>query len=353
MDAGGDGGEAAPDAFTASLSVDFATAGCPMPVDPDAGLPPGCCRGPAPLTLSFVPLTAGPVTRHLWQFGDETASNLPAPTHTYAIPNRYPVTLVAGGEAGTLSRTKEACVVVAPNPVGATCDVDVQCEAQTSCVCGAAAECPPPFVRGICSLGCRDAPCAAPAVCADLSLGGAASTEAPWRRPMCLAPCQVDADCAAGLLCRSLPSRFPAGDWVRACFAPFPLPIGSPCRNARGQLEPSSCTSGRCANLGALGQCSADCTTGSCPIGTACASFANGNKLCVATCGSRFRCTDDPLLTCRLPGGNGPWSFSIMGSTPAAETSFCTPKPCQNDAECPGARCAMSGGAGQCQSQAP
>lgn len=347
---GSDGGNLI-DAFVGGLSVDFAIANCPTTTGPDAGVAPGCCRGPAPLTLTLVPITAGPIDRYFWQFGDETTSNLPAPVHTYALPNRYDVTLVAGGAAGTLSLSKPACVEATTNPIGAPCDVDLQCSAGATCVCGAAAECASPFVRGICSTSCRDANCVAPSVCGDLS-SGAATAETPWQQPLCLAPCQVDADCAAGLRCRSLPSRYPAGGWVRACFVAYPLSVGSPCRNARGQWESAACVSGLCANRGALGQCALDCSNRACPEGSACAAFANGDKLCTPVCSSRLRCTDDPLLTCQMAGGGGPLAFAVPGAV--ASTAYCVPRTCQSDAECPGARCVReSDASGRCQVDPP
>lgn len=349
-DGAGDDGLGAGDVMGGGLSVDFTTANCPTAFDADAGVPRGCCRGPAPLSLSFVPLVAGPVDRYLWQFGDETASALAAPSHLYPIPNRYDVTLVVGGPAGTLSRSKRGCVEVTTNEMGRPCDFDGQCTPGTTCVCGAAAECPSPFDRGICSASCQDNPCPAPSVCGDLSLGGSPTAMAPWRRPLCLAPCEVDGDCASGLRCRSLPSRFPAGRWVRACFAPFPLPIGTPCRNARGQLEGASCSSGLCVDRGALGQCSADCSQGTCPAGTACAMFANGDRLCVPTCSSRFRCQEDPLLSCQQSGGSGPLAFTVADPAEVS-AAYCTPRPCLADGDCPSGTCLFDGTRGHCRAR--
>lgn len=353
-DALGSEGGANVDGGSGAFSVDFTVSDCPgVPGDAgaDAGAA-GCCRGPAPLTLTFVPLTAGPVTRFLWQFGDETSSTQLTPTHTYALPNRYDVTLVAGGPTGTLARTKPACIEVSPNPLGATCDVDVQCGPQASCVCGAAAQCPAPFFRGLCSQGCRDAPCPAATVCGDLSLGGAATPEAPWRRPLCLAECVDDTSCATGLACRTLPGRFPTGQWVRGCFPRYPLAPGVPCRNVQGALDSASCVTGLCANLGSVGLCSLDCHDEACPPGLACARFANGEALCVPSCTNRKGCDEDALLGCEAVGGQGPLAYEVEGAT--SNDRYCVPKSCKIPSDCGGAPCVTGDAAsGRCRRDEP
>lgn len=326
-----------PDVLSIGLSVDF-TINCPVATDADAGLPTGCCRAPAPAVLTFVPITGGPVDRYFWQFGDEQKSFVVTPTHTYALPNQYDVTLVVGGSAGTLSETKRACVDVQPNPTGAACEVDVQCQTGNTCLCGAQSQCGSPFFRGLCVKSCRDADCAASSVCADLSLGGGATTESPWRRPWCLGACATSADCPVGNQCRELPGRYPAGKWVKACFPSFPLPSGSPCRNAKGVLDSPSCVTGLCADIGALGMCTNRCESSDCPANFTCTALANGEKACLPNCKPGDTCNDDLWLACRTPAGG------LTGSV-------CGPRPCTADADCVNGRCALSGSSGVCSSR--
>ena len=322
------------DTLNVGLSVDFTISNCPaVDAGADVGLAAGCCRAPAPATLTFVPITAGSVDRQLWQFGDETSSTLATPSHLYAIPQKYDVTLVVGGSAGSLAITKRACVDVVPNTVGGPCDVDVQCTTPATCTCGSQSQCAAPFLRGICTEGCRDAPCDQPAQCADLSLGGAATPQAPWRRPLCVASCETNADCGAGLVCRDLPGRFPAGKWIKGCFHEFPLPLGSSCRRPDGTLDSPACVSGLCADVGALGQCMSDCAAAECPAGTRCATQPSGQKLCVLTCSPGEGCNDDPWLSCQSPGA----ATVLAGAAPA--TMLCAAKPCTSDKNCPGGIC--------------
>lgn len=330
------------DVLNIGLSVDF-TINCPgatdanADADGDAGVPTGCCRTTAPAELTFVPITGGAVNRYFWQFGDETASNLVTPTHIYRLPNQYDVTLVVGGSAGTLAETKRACVDVRPNPTGAACDVDVQCQAGNTCLCGAQSQCGSPFFRGLCSQSCRDADCAAPAVCADLSLGGAATPESPWRRPWCLAACEKTADCPVGTQCRDLPGRFPAGKWLKGCFPSFPLLTGSSCRNANGVLDSPSCVTGLCADVGAHGLCTNRCETSDCPASQTCTALASGEKVCLPRCKPNDSCNDDPWLACRtMPGLQ-------------ASVTVCGPRECNVDSDCTNGRCVVSGPSGICR----
>lgn len=59
--------------------------------------------GPAPLTVDFEDLTTGdpPPTSWLWDFGDGATSTLQDPTHEYAAPGAYTVTLTASRAGGS------------------------------------------------------------------------------------------------------------------------------------------------------------------------------------------------------------------------------------------------------------
>jgi len=342
------------DTLNIGLAADFTISNCPPLFDagmPDAGMPgdagvaTGCCKVPAPANLNFVPITTGAPDRYLWQFGDETSSNLVTPTHTYALPEKYDVTLVIGGITGSVSVTKRACVEVVPNALGAPCDVDIQCSTGATCTCGSQDQCGAPFLRGLCTQGCRDLPCPDPAVCADLSLGGAATPESPWRKPLCLATCSTAKDCPAGTTCRDLPSRFPAGKWLRACFPALPLPIGSACRRPQGPLDSPSCLSGLCGDLGALGQCTINCENNECPRGTSCAMLSTGEKRCLVNCTIGDGCGDDPWLSCQQ-ATNTPSTFSIE---PGSMKLVCAPKACNVDGDCSGGSCDRTdAGVGHC-----
>ena len=158
------------------LAVDFTVMGCPIF---DATIPQ--CRGPAPLTLTFVPITSGAVTRFLWDFGDLSKSFEALPTHTYTQPESYDVSLL--GAPALAMQTRKAFVVVTPNPLGGACDLERQCETGLTCLCGLASQCPSAFPRGVCTQPCSaGGACPENAFCADLSLGSETST-APTAPP--------------------------------------------------------------------------------------------------------------------------------------------------------------------------
>jgi hypothetical protein len=267
-----------------ALAADFTVSRCPVL----ERLPR--CIGGAPLTLQFTPISTGAVTRYLWDFGDGTPRSSEAvPTHTYTLPGSYDVTLVGGSAAGTVAKVHPGFVVVTANQAGETCEVDAQCQQGLTCVCGSAATCPPAFVRGLCAAPCGGDTCPAAQVCGDLSLSAAgASAPESWQRALCLRGCASDLDCAAGLRCRDLPGKGTAG-WVRGCFPDYPGPIGRNCRATSGLLRPELCVTGTCADLGALGACSLDCTSASCPAGTGCLAFTDGRRLCLPTCSAAVR----------------------------------------------------------------
>jgi PKD repeat protein len=342
-DAGGD--VAAADA-PEPLALDFAVTGCAQ-YDVAAAR----CLGTPPLILSFSPVSSPSLTRFLWTFGDGTPSSSDlAPTHTYALPGIFDVTVVGAGSVGTVSRTRPHLVSVAALGAGAPCDVDAQCATGLRCVCGAAT-CAPAYARGLCTAACTGGVCGAGAVCADLGRGGsggAGSTDAgaaadggasaaDLLQPLCLAACQQDADCAGGLVCRDLPGSGVAGQprWARACFPGTPAlgDVGSPCRDPEGTLSPAACLSGVCADLGALGLCTATCSLAApCPTGSSCAKLGDGRSLCLRDCHASQDCARDPLLGCVTPGATGSLGFTIDGA-PAGAT-YCAPRTCTVPADC-------------------
>jgi hypothetical protein len=348
VDAAADAGEpvdaVSDDAQPVVLAVDFTAMGCGSY---DVAKPQ--CRGTAPLTLAFVPITSGAITRFLWTFGDGSESSERTPTHTYTLPGTYNVQLI--GTPGLPFQPHDGFVVVEPNGLGDGCDVDSQCErgTQLSCVCGSG--CTAAFARGICTKRCAQAACPAQAVCADLSLGAAAGTTDAWRASLCLRACTKDDECPLGQRCRSVPAADAPGQWTRACFVAFPGDLGAGCRGGNGELQDDLCLGGRCADLGALGVCSIDCSQKACPAGTACAAFGDGRRRCLKPCADASPCHDDPLLDCVPSGGGGPLGFAVEGAT--ATATFCAPKTCDADAVCAPAGTCVGQPTGHCVRPAP
>ena len=221
--------------------------------------------------MSFAPITAGNVPRLLWDFGDGPPTSEPFPTHTYALPGKYSVTLLGPDIS---SPRKVDFIEVTENPLGGACDVSPQCEPGLSCLCGQSeTQCPAAFSRGVCALSCAMAACPEGSVCADLGHGLAASlpNKPAWRAPHCLRACVGDEGCAPGQRCRAVPvAGATPPRWDRACFFAFPGEPGAPCRAPEGNPQDDLCLGGRCADFGAQGVCSADCSQFPCATGTAC-----------------------------------------------------------------------------------
>lgn len=59
------------------------------------------------LTVNFTNLTPNFTGTLLWDFGDMNTSNLPNPTHTYAMAGIYSVTLTAENDCGVVTETQE------------------------------------------------------------------------------------------------------------------------------------------------------------------------------------------------------------------------------------------------------
>jgi PKD repeat protein len=290
-----------------------------------------------------------------------------APVHTYQLVGAYDVMVTASGPAGAIPRVRKDLVEVAAGALGATCDVDAHCAMGLACLCGSATTCPAAFSRGLCSVACSDGACPAGAVCADLSPPAGspgANLPAPWQRPSCLAACSRDADCGPGLSCRDLPARAAATDasapppssplsWVKGCFPPYPLDVGSPCRAADGHLRSDVCASGDCIDFGSAGLCTAPCLTDAdCPSATVCATFGDGRALCLRSCAGVAVCTVDPLLDCESPGAAGPLGFTVAGAVNNPTATYCAPRGCISAVNCsPAGVCAGGITAGHCVSQ--
>ena len=74
--------------------------------------------GTAPLAVNFTDLSTGTVDTWAWTFGDGGTSSLENPSHVYASPGTYDVTLTASGPGGSDAETKLAYVTVSSPPSG-------------------------------------------------------------------------------------------------------------------------------------------------------------------------------------------------------------------------------------------
>ncbi len=310
--------------------VDFAITGCDSaPAPDDAGMP-GPCTGDTPLSLTFTAVAPAPIDAYLWDFGDGDTLTDAAPTHVYATPGVYDVSLAVGGPGGTANQDKPAVVVVRAAEAGSPCAADEQCGPSLECVCGSGDGCGAVLPFGLCAAACSDTTPCASGVCADLAPAPAPADD--WRRTLCVPDCSGGGSCPAGLTCQSL--RGADGAWVQGCFAPGALaPIGASCRDGAGATDDSRCASGRCADLGARGLCVAACSGGDCPGNAACATFEDGSvgPWCVADC-SAATCDGDPWLACETPGGTDTLDFTVDETPDAA--GYCAPKACTGAAEC-------------------
>jgi hypothetical protein len=338
------------------------------------------CTGPAPLKVTFVPLSSG-VDAWVWTFegGDPPDSQVITPEVRYGTPGEFEVSLAAGGLGGTT--TARGRMVVTAGGVGSPCTGPSDCDGTLDlvCVCGGG-ECPGGLSVGLCTRSCVGGSCKTGERCIDLTRGvpkaavdggvavddgGVASADGgvaspdggvtveTWRRAACLPGCAAPVDCRAGLSCFELPGLAsgsgPGGayTWQRACFADVLSELGESCFDAKAQPDPARCASGRCDDYGARGLCSAGCATSAdCPTYAACGTFVGqpGDPVCLRRCDMAHPC-NDPLLACELPNKPGALGFTVPAGDPAG-TTYCAPKRCTAPADCaPSGVCTpMSGG---------
>ncbi len=82
-----------------------------------SGVPTSGC---APLTVAFTDASSGgEITSWSWTFGDGGTSTAQSPTHEYASPDVYTVSLTATGPLGTDTETKTGYITVTGPPVAA------------------------------------------------------------------------------------------------------------------------------------------------------------------------------------------------------------------------------------------
>jgi PKD repeat protein len=290
------------------------------------------CYGTAPLTVAFAPVGSSAFTNFLWNFGDGSPpSSEKAPTHTFTLPSSgaddyYDVSVTGQiGETGGTVASSPTEVIVASVPAGAACDVDKQCGQGLQCLCQVGSGCSPAFARGICSTTCATGFCGLGAVCAQIALGPTVA-DAGTASPFCLTDCSGSASCGRGYVCQKMPGGPGGPTWVSGC-----LPLGAErdfglsCRDPNGVLQNDACATGTCADIGALGMCTATCDGAHpCPAGGACARLPGGAQLCLPACSEAAPCTSDPGLACTTPADAAvDGGLTLTGSTAGA--AYCAP----------------------------
>jgi PKD repeat protein len=317
-----------------ALAVDFTVEGCPN-FDPRRYL----CVGNAPLTVRFVPIATTTITSYLWAFGDFSAfDGEVAPSHTYTTPGTYSVRLVATGVSrDSVVKVHTGFIVVAPNTIGDPCDASPQCGQGLFCLCPDSTDCQHGPSHGICSSNCFSGQCNGTDVCAGLRTATPPSgSYEMWQAQICLRACESDSDCSGGLLCRTLPPGPATSGSVRGCFSGVPGDVGDSCVDESGNLRDDLCATGLCADLGSKGLCSADCSVTACPLGSDCAVFGDGRRLCLRPCIPNLSCSDDPLITCVVPA-QGAFGYQLVNPSSTSASSHCAPRLCLTNQDCPAA----------------
>jgi len=86
--------------------------GAAVALPPSADFEGAPTLGCAPLTVDFTDLSTGEVTGWTWLFGDTQNSSLQNPSHVYADPGVYNVTLVATGPEGSDTKVRNGYITV-------------------------------------------------------------------------------------------------------------------------------------------------------------------------------------------------------------------------------------------------
>ena len=240
------------------LALSISVTGCAA-YDPLVPL----CTGPPPLALSFAPVGSQELIQFMWTFGDGTPTTTErAPSHSYAHLGEYEVTVKGGtADMGTVKPPAPLIVRVEALATGAPCDVDDAVRQRPDLRLRERKRLPARRSRMACARHPRGGRLSKPARCASAS--SSARRRTPARQPPCAShPARRDRAGRASPAgrCRSArrtPRRPPAGHVV----LPLGLvgDVGASCRDANEALSDGACATGSCADIGALGVCSASC----------------------------------------------------------------------------------------------
>jgi PKD repeat protein len=79
---------------------------------PAASFSANVTSGAAPLAVAFTSSSTGAISTYAWNFGDSTTSSAQNPTHSYATPGTYTVSLTVTGPGGSNTQTRAGYIVV-------------------------------------------------------------------------------------------------------------------------------------------------------------------------------------------------------------------------------------------------
>jgi PKD repeat protein len=104
-----------PVALTGAQVANHYAVGSAVPgTPPTADFAANPVTGVAPLTVAFTDQSSGNPTSWRWDFGDGATSTIQNPTHTYAAPGTYTVSLTATNVAGSNTATRTDLVTSTP-----------------------------------------------------------------------------------------------------------------------------------------------------------------------------------------------------------------------------------------------
>ncbi|WP_295883582.1 PKD domain-containing protein [uncultured Thiohalocapsa sp.] len=83
---------------------------------PSAAFTIAGATGVAPLDVAFTDASTGVIEAYAWDFGDGGSSSQRSPSHTYASPGTYTISLDVTGPGGTSRATRPAAIVVSHAP---------------------------------------------------------------------------------------------------------------------------------------------------------------------------------------------------------------------------------------------
>lgn len=98
----------------ANAYLALTAAACGTPPPPVAAFSASPIGGEAPLEVDFTDLSTGGPTAWLWEFGDGDTAMTQNPSHVYAAPDTYTVSLVASNSAGADTLTVVDYIEVTP-----------------------------------------------------------------------------------------------------------------------------------------------------------------------------------------------------------------------------------------------